>query len=83
MTFGTQFNGTLGPNQSINYYTFNWPASWDVAWMMVPTTGGAGEQIQWTVSTQLSGSTITYWLLVKNLTSGTVNFQGRYAILNA
>jgi hypothetical protein len=83
MQFGTQFTGTLAPNQSIDYFTFGWQAAWDVAWMMVPTTPGAGAEIQWTVSTQLSGTTITYWILVKNLTSATVNFQGRYAILNA
>ena len=83
MTFGTQFTGTLAPNQSINYLTFGWQAAWDVSWMIFPTTGGTGAQIQWTVSTQLSGTTITYWILVKNLTAATVNIQGRYAILNA
>ena len=82
MLFGTQFTGSLTPNQSINYYTFGWPAAWDVAWTMLPTSTATGEQIQWTVSTQLSGSTVTYWILVKNLTSATVNFQGRYAVLN-
>jgi alcohol dehydrogenase class IV len=50
---------------------------------MIPTTAGTGAQLQWTVSTQLSGTAITYWIMVKNLTAGTVNFQGRYAILNA
>ena len=49
----------------------------------MPTTSGTGAEIQWTVSTQLSGTTITYWILVKNLTSATVNIQGRCAILNA
>jgi hypothetical protein len=83
MTFGTQFTGTLAPNQSINYFTFGWQAAWDVSWLILPTTGGTAAQIQWTVSTQLSGTTITYWILVKNLTSATVNIQGRYAILNA
>jgi hypothetical protein len=51
--------------------------------MILPTTGGTGAQVQWTVSTQLSGTTVTYWILAKNLTSATVNFEGRYAILNA
>ena len=83
MTFGTQFTGTLAPNQSANYYTFGWGAASDVAWTMIPTTAGTGAQLQWTVSTQLSGTAITYWIMVKNLTAGTVNFQGRYAILNA
>ena len=83
MQLGTQFNGTLTANQTINYYTFNWPAAWNVSWMMIPTTPGTATQLQWTVSTQLSGSNITYWIQVKNLTAATVNFQGRYAVLNA
>jgi hypothetical protein len=83
MQFGTQFTGTLAPNQSINYFTFNWPAVWNVSWMIFPTTPGAAAEIQWTVSTQLSGTTVTYWILVRNLTAATVNIQGRYAVLNA
>jgi len=83
MHTGTQFTGTLAPNQSINYYTFGWPSAWDVTWMIVPTTAGTVAQIQWTVSTQLSGTAITYWILVKNLTNATVDIQGRYAVLNA
>jgi hypothetical protein len=82
MHFGTQFTGTLTPNQSANYYTFGWPAAWDVAWTMIPTTGGTGAQVQCNVSTQLSGTTLTYWIAVKNMTSSNVNFQGRYAVLN-
>lgn len=83
MHFGTQFTEKLAPNQSINYYTFGWSAAWDVSWMVIPTTAGTGAQVQCTVSTQLSGTTITYWIQVKNLTSATLNIQGRYAILNA
>lgn len=83
MQFGTQITGTLAPNQSVNYFTFGWQAAWNVAWMVFPTTAGTGAQIQWSVSTQLSGTTVTYWILVKNLTSSSVNIQGRYAILNA
>ena len=83
MQIGTQFTGTLAPNQSVNYFTFGWPAAWNMSWLIVPTTPGTGAQVQWTVSTELSGATLTYWLLVKNLTPATVNIQGRYAALNA
>jgi hypothetical protein len=83
MQIGTQFTGTLAPNQSMNYFTFGWPATWDVLWQVMPTTTGTAPQVQWTVLTQSSGTTITYWILVKNLTSTAVNIQGRYAILNA
>jgi hypothetical protein len=51
--------------------------------MIFPTNPGTAAQIQWTLSTQLSGATVTYWILVKNLTGVTVNIQGRYAVLNA
>jgi hypothetical protein len=83
MQFGTQFTGTLTANQTVNFFTFGWQAAWNVSWMIFPTTAGPAAQIQWTVSTQLSGATITYWIQVKNLTAASVNIQGRYAILNA
>jgi hypothetical protein len=83
MTLGVQFTGTLAPNQSANYYTFGWQSAWDVLWQIMPTSTGTAQQIQWTVSTELSGTTITYWILVKNLTAATIDFEGRYAILNA
>ncbi|HEX3682471.1 MAG TPA: hypothetical protein VHU83_07995 [Bryobacteraceae bacterium] len=82
MYLGTQFTGTLAPNQSINYYTFGWSTAWDVLWQMMPTSTGGAAQIGWTVSTQLSGTSITYWILVTNLSSATIDFEGRYAILN-
>ena len=82
MQIGVQFTGTLAPNQSINYFTFGWQASWDVLWQIMPTSTGSGPQVQWTVSTELSGTTITYWISVKNLTSAMIDIEGRYAILN-
>ena len=82
MQIGVQFTSTLAPNQSINFFTFNWPATWDVLWQIMPTSTGTTPQVQWTVSTQLSGSSITYWILVKNLTGATIDIEGRYAVLN-
>lgn len=83
MHFGTQIKGTLAPNQSVNYFTFGWPVAWDVLWQVVPTTVGTAQQVKWTVSTELSGTTVTYWVLVTNLTSATIDIEGRYAVLNA
>jgi hypothetical protein len=83
MTLGVQFTGTLAPNASANYFTFGWQPGWDVLWQIMPTSTGTVPQIQWTVSTELSGTAITYWILVKNLTAATIDFEGRYAILNA
>ena len=82
MQIGVQFTGTLAPNQSINYFTFGWPASWDVLWQIMPASTGGAPQVSWTVSTQLSGSAVTYWILVTNLTSASMDIEGRYAILN-
>ena len=83
MITGTQFTHTMAPNQSLNFYTFNWPTAWDVTWMIEPTTVGSAAQINWSVSTQLSSGGITYWILVKNLSNANVDIQGRYAVLNA
>ena len=82
MQIGVQFTGTLAPNETVNYYTFGWPSSWDVLWQIMPTTTGGSAQVGWNVSTQLSGTAITYWILVTNLTSAAIDIEGRYAILN-
>ena len=81
MQIGVQFTGTLAPNQSVNYFTFGWQAASDVLWQIMPTTTGTVAQVKWTVSTELSGTTITYWILVTNLTAATIDIEGRYAIL--
>jgi hypothetical protein len=83
MQLGVQFTATMAPNQSINFFTFGWPATWDVLWQVMPTSTGTAAQVQWTVSTELSGTTITYWILVTNVTAATIDIEGRYAILNA
>jgi hypothetical protein len=40
--YGVQFRGTLQPNQSQRWFTYNWPANNDVSWMVLPTTAQAG-----------------------------------------
>ena len=38
MFTGVQFTGTLGPNASNRWFTFNWPSTWHVLWTVMPTT---------------------------------------------
>jgi hypothetical protein len=84
MYTGTQFTGSLGPGASGRWYTWGWnPASY-IVWYIMPTTikGGAPE-VGWSVEVERYSSTgTTYWLTIRNLTSVTVNFEGRYAVLN-
>jgi len=84
MWTGVQFNGTLGPNASNRWFTFNWPSGWHVVWYMVPTSPKSGApQIEWSVAVERANAgNATYWITVKNLTNQTVNFEGRYAVMN-
>ena len=85
MTTGVQFTGSLGPNQTQKWFTFNWPAQWHVVWYVMPSTvkNGAPE-LDWDVEVERASATnVTYWITVKNLTNVNVSFEGRYAILNA
>jgi hypothetical protein len=79
---GTQFTATLTANQTVNFFTFNWPEYEFVVWEVVPTTAGAAAQITWNVKIQRSsGAFVTYWISVTNLTAAPVNIQGRYTVL--
>jgi hypothetical protein len=79
-----QFDGTLTPNQTQSWFTFNWPATWHVVWTVMPVTLAPGAaEITWKVKVERASSEfVTYWIEVKNLTAQTVNFEGRYAILS-
>jgi hypothetical protein len=81
---GVQFTGTLTPNQTQTWFTFNWPATWNIEWMVMPTSlTTVGAEITWTVKVQrASNEFLTYWIQVQNLTAATVTFQGRYCILS-
>ncbi|MEP6526297.1 MAG: hypothetical protein ABJA86_03960 [Nocardioidaceae bacterium] len=82
---GAQWHGQLGPNQTVTWFTFNWPASWHVIWTIIPTTvsGGAGRQVTWSTSVQrASDEFATYWITVSNLTGSTVEFDGRFCVLS-
>ena len=84
MTTGVQFTGTLTPNQTQKWFTFNWNPAWHVVWYMQPTSPAPGNpELEWTVGVERASATATtYWLTVKNLTGATITFEGRYAILN-
>jgi hypothetical protein len=80
---GVQFTGTLTPNQSQTWYTFNWPAWWQTIWTVMPTSVSAvGAQVSWSVGVQrASGAYITYWVTVTNKTNATLTFEARYQAL--
>jgi len=80
-----QFSGSLGPNSSNRWFTFNWPVGWHVVWYLMPTSPQSGApQLDWDVAVErANATTCTYWLTVKNLTGATVNFEARYAVLSA
>lgn len=84
MRVGIQFTGSVPANSSKRWFTFNWPADWHVAWTVVPTSPQSGApQIDWTVQVErASGTNITYWVSVRNLTANPVNIEARYAVLN-
>jgi len=80
---GVQWNGSLGANQTARWFTFNWPATWHVIWTVMPTTTGTEAQLTWSVEVErASAEFATYWITVQNLTSATVDFEGRFAILS-
>lgn len=82
MTTGVQFTGSLPAGATQRWYTFNWSAAQHIVWYMMPTSTQNAAEINWSVAVQLSDAThCTYWITVTNLTSSTVTFEGRYAIL--
>jgi len=80
---GTQWSGTLDAGQMQRWFTFDWPATWHVVWTVMPTSGSDSPQLQWSVAVQrASAEFVTYWITVTNLTTDTVTFDGRYAIMS-
>jgi hypothetical protein len=77
---GTQFTGTLAPGNSSTTFTFGWPQSWYVIWMVRPTT--ASGKITFTVDTELSADgNLTYFITVRNTGTITTNFAANYIVL--
>ena len=82
---GVQWTGTMPAHAAIDYYTWGWPACWDVTWMISSDTAReAGPQVTWKVQVERSPSPpyfVTYHIVVTNLTSEPVAIEGRYGIL--
>jgi hypothetical protein len=78
-----QFRGTVNPNQTTCWFTFNWPAHWHVLWTVVPTSPVPGApQVSWKVKVERATDRYaTYWICVSNLISQPVAVEGRYAVL--
>jgi hypothetical protein len=81
---GIQFKGNIPPGQTYRWFTYNWPENWHVLWSVVPTSPKPGApQIEWDVEVErASRDYVTYWISIKNISSNTVDIEGRYAVLN-
>ena len=80
---GTQWLGSLAPNETRRWFTFGWPAPWHVVWTVMPTSICSGApQLRWSTAVERADATrVTYWITVTNLTPRTVRFEGRYDVL--
>lgn len=80
---GVQWTGSIGPNSSGRWFTFNWPEWERVEWRMLPTVPRPGAaQLSWDVAVErASGNYLTYWITVTNLTNQNVTFEGRYVAI--
>jgi hypothetical protein len=83
MITGVQFRGTLSPNQTQRWFTFNWSATQHVLWEVVPTSARPGAaEVDWDVAIERADSShVTYWITINNLTNASVQFEARYAIV--
>jgi len=84
MVVGTQFTGSLPAGGTRRWFTFGWPAGWNVIWTVVSTSPVVGNpQVEWDIGVERASATnITYWITIRNLTTRAVNIEGRYAIMN-
>ena len=82
-TVGTQFNGTLAANSTRRWFTYDWPACWNVLWTVAPRTPVTpGPGIRWRVAVERpSRERITYWITITNLTAAPLDFEARYEIV--
>jgi hypothetical protein len=81
MITGVQFRGTLQPNQTQRWFTFNWSATEHVLWEVVPTSATPGAaQVDWDIAIERADAAhVTYWITVVNLTAAPVQIEARYA----
>lgn len=85
---GTQFTGTLAPNQTQTWFTHSWPSHWFVVWTAVPTAPVIDGPAQLELTVRLSRQAdranarlVKYHLTVRNLTGGSLTFQARFEVL--
>jgi hypothetical protein len=80
---GVQWTDTIDPNATLDFFTWGWPASWDVLWTPMATTpDGATPQISWKIQVERSSPYfLTYHIVITNLTDMPVGIEGRYTIL--
>jgi hypothetical protein len=81
--FGVQWTDTMPPNATIDYFTWGWPACWDVLWLPMATTPETGvPEIVWKVQVERSTPYfLTYHIVITNLTNSPMSIEGRYAVL--
>jgi hypothetical protein len=81
---GVQFTGTVASGQSHTWFTWGWNPAKHVVWYVMPRTPKVGApELNWTVQVERGDPNgTTYWITVKNLTTISVEFEGRYAVLN-
>lgn len=84
MWTGVQATPSIGAGQSVRYFTWGWPAQSHVLWHLMPTTPAIGSpSLDWDVAVERANQAqCTYWITVKNLTSKTVTFEMRFAVLS-
>jgi hypothetical protein len=82
---GVQFRGRVAAHATHRWFTFGWPACWQVVWTVVPLTVRSGTpQIRWRVQVERATSgEITYWISITNLVDSDVEIEARYAVLAA
>lgn len=83
MTTGVQFRGTLASSETQRWFTFNWDANQHVLWEVMPTAARPGAaEVDWDVAIERADAThVTYWITITKLTSASVQFEARYAIV--
>jgi hypothetical protein len=85
MQLGAHFSGSVAANSTQSWFTHSWPAEWHVVWMVVPTSPiqNSAPQLEWKVEVERqTAELLKYFIAVKNLTGGAVNFEARYAVLS-
>jgi len=85
MWFGVQFRSQVAGSATQTWFTHSWPEAWRVIWQVIPTwpmvDGPA--QLEWKIKTdRQAAGLIKYFIEVRNLTAGPVDFEARFAVLN-